>query len=428
LVILALVPTMAFSSIRFQIVILRSYRRVRMPNSRITHSFGEGIHGAKTTKTLVREAANQSEFRELNQEMYHHSVKAAVRSALFMPMILALSALGTGIVVWIGGSQVLNQALGMGTLVAFIGYAMQLFEPISNVAHHFAEMQNAQAAGERVYSLLSLVPEIQSQVPMDQEWRSQRMQGQISITNLTFAYKEGKPVFQDFNLEIARGESLALAGETGTGKTTLVNLICRFYEPQSGEIRIDGQDYRCIPQEWIHSQLGYVQQTPHLFQGSILENIRYGRLDASDQEVYDAAKLVHADDFIATLPEAYNYQVGESGNLLSTGQKQLISFARVVLANPALLILDEATASIDTETELLLQKAIQTILKGRTSIIIAHRLSTIRNSDCILLLHKGKIVERGSHKALMNKKAAYYKLYMNQFRNEKTEETLAKEA
>jgi len=428
LIIMALIPIMVFVAIKFQILILRSYRQVRKLNSQITNSFGECIHGAKTTKTLVREEANMDEFCQLSKQMYKNSVQAAIRSALFMPIILAISALGTGMIVWIGGSMVLARIIGYGTLMAFIGYAMQIFEPISNVAHHFAEMQNAQAAGERVFSLLKLKPEIISEVELSDEWKSRKMMASIKLDDVSFAYKEGKNIFSSFNLEISSGECLALVGETGTGKTTLVNLICRFYQPSSGRILIDGFDYTEIPLKWIHSQLGYVQQVPHLFQGSIKENIRYGKLDASDEEVYRAAETVNADDFILNLPGKYDYQVGESGNLLSTGQKQLISFARVVLANPTLLILDEATASIDTETEKVLQDAIRLVLKGRTSIIIAHRLSTIREADRILLMHKGLIVEQGSHHELMKKRARYYDLYMNQFMQEITDQELAKDA
>jgi ATP-binding cassette subfamily B protein len=248
------------------------------------------------------------------------------------------------------------------------------------------------------------------------------------IEKIDFAYKAGKSVFQDFSLHIKEGETIALVGETGTGKTTLVNLVCRFYEPQRGKIKIDGIELNQMPQEWIHSQLGYVQQTPHLFQGTVRENIRYGKLETSDEEVEEAAKLVLAHDFIVKLPEGYDYKVGESGSLLSTGQRQLISFARVVLADPALLILDEATASIDTETEQLVQKAMHAVLEGRTSIIVAHRLSTIRSVDRIVLLHKGRIIEMGSHKELMKLKGKYFELYMNQFLTEEGEKILSQEA
>ncbi len=428
LIFVVLLPLIAYVSIRFQKKLLVAYRMVRKLNSRLTHSFGEGIHGAKTTKTLVREEANLGEFTELNREMYSSSVKAAVASALFMPIILMVSSLGVGLVLWLGGVATLNQSISYGALVAFISYTMQLFEPISNVARLFAEMQNGQAAAERVFSLLELQPEIINNVPWDETWSNRAMAGDIALEDISFAYKDGQPVFSNFNLHIRPGESIALVGETGTGKTTLVNLICRFYEPQSGSIKIDGIDYQDIPLKWIHSQLGYVQQVPHLFQGTIMENIRYGRLEATDDEVIEAAKLVNADSFISELPGAYLYQVGESGNLLSTGQKQLIAFARVVLANPRFLILDEATASIDTETEGLVQIAMNKALQGRTGIVVAHRLSTIRNVDRILMMYKGKVIESGSHSELMHHKGRYYKLYMNQFMQETADAELAKEA
>ncbi|MDZ4183163.1 MAG: ABC transporter ATP-binding protein, partial [Candidatus Cloacimonadaceae bacterium] len=327
-----------------------------------------------------------------------------------------------------GGNSVLAGAIGFGTLVAFISYTMQLFEPISNVARLFAEMQNAQAAAERVFSLLELQPEIVSSIPFTPEWEQKSMQGRICLDDLSFAYKEGKPVFEHFDLEIEPGESIALVGETGTGKTTLVNLICRFYEPTGGRILIDGIDYKELPLMWIHKNLGYVQQVPHLFQGSVLENIRYGRLDATDEEVMEAARVVRADEFIQDLPERYQYKVGESGNLLSTGQKQLIAFARVVLADPALLILDEATASIDTETEQLVQEAMHKVLSGRTGIIVAHRLSTIRQVDRILLMHRGKVIESGNHHDLMHLRGRYHQLYMNQFMQEVADSEFLKEA
>ncbi|PKN73822.1 MAG: ABC transporter ATP-binding protein [Candidatus Cloacimonetes bacterium HGW-Cloacimonetes-3] len=428
LIFLFLLPFIGYFSIKFQKKLLVAYRMVRKLNSRITHSFGEGIHGAKTTKTLVREEANLNEFTGLNREMYSSSVKAAVASALFMPLILMVSSLGVGLVLWLGGVATINQSITYGALVAFISYTMQLFEPISNVARLFAEMQNGQAAAERVFSLLELEPEIVSSVPWDESWSKRTMQGDIQLQNISFAYKEGQAVFTDFDLHIRSGESVALVGETGTGKTTLVNLICRFYEPQTGSIKIDGYDLREIPLKWIHSQLGYVQQVPHLFQGSILENIRYGKLDASDAEVIRAAQLMNADSFIRELPGDYSYQVGESGNLLSTGQKQLLAFARVVLANPRLLILDEATASIDTETESLVQIAMNKVLQDRTGIVVAHRLSTIRNVDRILMMYKGRIIESGSHTELMHLKGRYYKLYMNQFMQETADAELAREA
>ncbi len=422
---LSLFPLLLFISSKFQISILKNYRQVRRFNSQITSSFGEGIHGAKTTKTLVREEANLEEFQELNRSMLRYSVKAAVKSALFMPIVLVISTIATGMVLWFGGRQVLAEVIGYGTFVAFISYTLQFFEPVSHLATIFAEMQNAQAAAERVFSLLELKPQIRDTVPYTGEWQDRKMRGEIEVEKIDFAYKVGKPVFRDFSLHIKAGETIALVGETGTGKTTLVNLICRFYEPQAGNIKIDGIELNKMPQEWIHSQLGYVQQVPHLFQGTIRENIRYGNLEATNEKVEEASRLVSAHEFIVNLPGGYDYRVGESGSLLSTGQRQLISFARVVLADPALLILDEATASIDTETEQLVQKAMHSLLEGRTSIIVAHRLSTIRSANRIILMHKGMIVEMGHHKELMKKRGRYFELYMNQFLTEEGDKILA---
>ncbi len=422
---LAVIPILLYISSKFQITLLRDYRLVRRFNSQLTNSYRENMHGAKTTKTLLREEKNMSEFDDLNGSMFHYSVRAAVKSALFMPMIMVISSLSTGIIIWLGGNSVIAEVIGYGTLVAFISYSVQFFDPIAHIAQKYAEMQNAQAAAERIFSLLDLKPQIVNSVPYSAEWVEKRLEGKIEIERIHFAYQNGKPVFEDFSLQIKAGESIALVGETGTGKTTLVNLICRFYELQKGEILIDGYDYQKVPMEWIHKHLGFVQQTPHLFQGSIRENIRYGRLDATDEEVETAARIVSADEFIISLSGTYDYQVGESGNLLSTGQKQLISFARVVLANPAILILDEATSSIDTETEQLIQKAIHKIMEGRTTIIIAHRLSTIRSVDRIILMHNGKILETGSHKSLMHQKANYYRLYTNQFLQEEGDKILS---
>lgn len=423
--VITVVPLLVFASSKFHVTILKNYRKVRRLNSMITNGFSECIHGAKTTKTLVREEANLEEFQVMNTDMYRYSVKAAVTSALFMPTVLVISAIGTGLVIWAGGNSVLLKTIGYGTFVAFISYTLQFFDPISHVARIFAELQNAQAAAERVFSLLHSEPDIKDDIEFDDYWLNRKMQASIDIDNITFSYKEGKPVFKDFSLSIQPGESIALVGETGTGKTTFVNLICRFYEPQSGVIKLDGTNYKEVPLKWIHSNLGYVQQVPHLFQGTIMENIRYGKLSATDEDVIEAAKLVNAHSFIDNLPDKYLYHVGEGGNLLSTGQKQLISFARVVLANPALLILDEATASIDTETEVLVQEAIHIVLKGRTSIVVAHRLSTIRQVDRILMMHKGKIIEQGNHANLIRAKGQYYDLYMNQFVMEESEKILA---
>ncbi len=427
LLVISMIPLLVWVSSKFQISILKSYREVRKTNSQITGSFNEGIMGAKTTKTLVREDENLHEFKSLTSTMYHSSVRAAVLSSLYFPIVLLIGTLGGALVLWVGGYQVGAQIITYGTLVAFMAYASQFFEPISNMARIFAEMQNAQAAAERIFSMMETEPDIMDgdDIITDESILSKPMKGEIEFKNVSFQYKEGEKVLENFNLHLKPGQKIALVGETGSGKSTIVNLICRFYQPTEGQILIDGIDYTKLPLHWLQSKLGYVLQNPHLFSGSIRDNIRYGRLDATDVEIEHVCRLVNAHEFIIEFEKGYEHEVGEGGNLLSTGQKQLISFARALLANPALFILDEATSSVDTETEVLIQKAIDKVLEGRTSFIIAHRLSTIRSADRILVIQDGKIIEDGSHQTLIHQRGHYYRLYTNQFLEEKELEILA---
>jgi ATP-binding cassette subfamily B protein len=326
------------------------------------------------------------------------------------------------------------EVLSYGTLVAFISYTIQFFGPVFEVARVIAEFQNGQAAAERIMSLVEMDPKIKDSKesvekygdmmrPRRDSWPE--MKGDISFKNVSFRYSGGEKVLENFNLDIKAGEKVALIGETGSGKSTIVNLACRFYEPDEGEILIDGVEYRKRPQLWLHSNLGYVLQTPHLFSGSVRENIAYGRLDATEEEIRSAAKLVNAHDFIEKLENGYDTEVGEGGAKLSTGQKQLVSFARAILANPRLFVLDEATSSVDTETEKKIQDAIHTVLEGRTSFIIAHRLSTIRNADRILVIDKGKVIEEGNHSELLKLKGRYHRLYTNQFMDEQGAKVLS---
>lgn len=427
LITLIVVPFLAVASVYFQKKILHSYRIVRRTNSRITGAFNEGIMGAMTTKTLVREEENLKEFKDLTQEMYSSSVKAAVFSSIYFPVVITLGSIGTALALWFGGKAVLAQAIGFGTLSAFITYANQFFGPIRELARIIAEFQNAQASAERVMAMINTEPDIKDTPeviekygtefePKRENW--EEIKGDISFKNVHFYYKEGEEVLEDFNLEVKRGESIALVGETGSGKSTIVNLLCRFYEPVKGQILIDGVDYRERSQLWLQSNIGYVLQAPHLFSGTVKENIRYGRLDATDEEIIEAAKMVNAHDFIMRMEHGYDSEVGEGGNRLSTGEKQLISFARAIIADPKILVLDEATSSIDTETEQIIQDAIGKLLKGRTSFIIAHRLSTIRSADRILVIKDGRMVEQGNHRELMRQRGYYYRLYTNQFRQE----------
>jgi len=427
LIAMSVVPPLAVISVIFQRKILKAYRYVRRVNSRITGAFNEGIMGAKTSKTIVREEENLREFKELTNEMYVSSVKAAIYSATYMPIVLLLSSIGTSLIIWFGGGGVIRGVLTYGTLVAFSSYTVRFFEPIRDLARIFAELQYAQASGERIMSLIDTEPDVKDSPeiagiygdffnPRPENWPP--IKGNVVFENVTFAYKGGEKVLENFNLKVNQGERIALVGETGSGKSTIVNLMCRFYEPTEGRILIDGKDYRERSQIWLHSNLGYVLQSPHLFSGTIKDNIRYGKLDATDEEIIRAAKLVNAHDFIMKLEKGYDTDVGEGGNKLSTGQKQLISFARAVISNPAIFVLDEATSSIDTETEHAIQNAINAVLAGRTSFIIAHRLSTIKNADRILVLHNGKVVEEGTHTQLLKKKGRYYRLYTNQFKDE----------
>ncbi|MBS4537437.1 ABC transporter ATP-binding protein [Clostridium sp. D2Q-11] len=428
LITLTVVPILAMLSIYFQKKILKAYRDVRKINSQITGSFSEGISGAKTTKTLVREEENLNEFKDLTGNMRLVSIRAAIFSALFLPIVLTLGSIGTGLALWFGGKGVLTDTISYGTLVAFLSYTALFFEPVRELARVFAELQAAQASAERVLSLVEMEPTIKDREDViekygdilhakDENWED--IKGDIEYRNVTFKYESGEKVLDNFNLNIRAGETIALVGETGSGKSTIVNLACRFYEPSEGEVLIDGIDYRERSLPWLHSNIGYVLQSPHLFSGTIIENIRYGSKNATEMDVIRAAKLVNAHEFITKLEKGYDTQVGEGGGKLSTGQKQLISFARAIVSNPKIFVLDEATSSIDTETEKKIQDAIQKVLKGRTSFIIAHRLSTIVNSDRILVVKKGKIVEEGTHKQLIQNRGYYYNLYTNQFKEEK---------
>ena len=427
LITLSVIPILIVLSLFFQKKILKAYRNVRKINSKITGSFNEGIMGARTTKTLVREEKNLDEFDQLTGRMKRSSVRAAIFSALFLPIVLTLSSIGTGLALWAGGSGVVAGTITYGTLVAFLSYTVRFFEPVREMARVFAELQSAQASAERVLSMINTEPEIQDVEeiikiygdqfkPRQENWPE--IDGEIIFDDVSFSYKEGERVLENFDLQIDPGETVALVGETGSGKSTIVNLACRFYEPTGGNIMIDGVDYRERSQLWLQSNIGYVLQSPHLFSGTIKENIEYGKLGASEMEIINAAKLVNAHQFITKQPDGYDTEVGESGDTLSTGEKQLISFARAVLADPRIFVLDEATSSIDTEMEQIIQQAIDQLLEGRTNIIIAHRLSTIRSADRIICLRDGKIIEMGTHRQLLAQKGYYYSLYTTQFRQE----------
>lgn len=434
LLVMAIVPLLVFVCVYFGNKMLKAQRAIRRHNSNITGAYNECIMGAMTTKTLVREERNYSEFIEETGKMKKATMRYATAQFLFMPLVTILGSVGTALVLYKGGFDVIGGVITYGTLSVFISSMSLFFESIQMVAESFAELQGTQASVERVLQLIDSPIDITDSTEVEAIYGDSfnpkyaafpEIHGDIEFRNVSFAYKGGEKVLENFNLKVEQGKNIALVGETGAGKSTIVNLICRFYEPTSGQILIDGTDYRERSQAWLQSSLGYVLQQPHLFSGTIRDNIVFGRKDASDEDVIEAAKLVHAHEFITELKDGYNTEVGEGGTLLSTGQKQLISFARVILANPKIFILDEATSSIDTETEQLIQSAITQVLHGRTSFIVAHRLSTIRNADRILVIRDGKITEDGTHDELMALGGYYHDLYTNQFKEEASSAALS---
>ena len=415
LIVLAIIPILLLVAVQFKKRILVQYRTVRKMNSKITGAYNENITGVRVVKALGREDANLTEFAALSDQRYRSGYRAAWLSALFLPAVQIISAFAVGAVVVIGGLQAEYGAMTIGGIMAFITYITFMMWPIQDLARVYSEMQQAIASAERVYSLIDSVPEVQDRTnALDPG----TLAAEIEFDHVDFYYDPNKPVLRDFSLKVRKGETIAVVGPTGAGKSTVINLLCRFYEPRRGVIRIGGRDYTELSLQGIQSRLGIVLQTPHLFSGTVTENIRYGRLDASDDEVEEAAKLAGAHEFVATLDKTYATQVGEGGVLLSVGQKQLISLARAILAQPDIFIMDEATSSVDTLTEALIQRGMEQIMAGRTTFVIAHRLSTIRRADRIIVLDGGRIAEMGSHAELIRRRGQYYRLYTRQFRHE----------
>ncbi|MBC7234061.1 MAG: ABC transporter ATP-binding protein [Chloroflexi bacterium] len=415
LIVLLMLPILLVVASQFQKRILSEYRRVRRLNSRITAAYNENIIGVRVVKALCREEENLREFSELSGAMYRSSYRAAWLSALFLPTVQIISALGAASVIGYGGWQTQWGTITIGGIQAFLSYIGFMMWPIQDLARVYAELQHAVASGERIFSLLDTPPTVADKpgaVEVD------NIRGDISFEHVYFDYDPETPVLEDFNLYVKQGEAIALVGPTGGGKTTIVNLLCRFYEPCQGVIRIAGRDYTTLTLHSIQSRIGVVLQTPHLFSGTIRENIRYGRLGATDAEVEEAARIAGAHDFIVKLAHGYDTEVGEGGQLLSVGQKQLISLARAVLAQPDIFVMDEATSSVDTLTEAYIQRGMEALMKGRTSFIIAHRLSTVKRADRILFIDHGRIVEAGSHAALLRARGRYYQLYVQQFQRE----------
>lgn len=436
--VLTIVPLTALAAAFFQKKLVLLNRRIREINSQITGNFNEGITGARTTKTLVIEEKMEQDFDETTAEMKRTSVHAMHYRALFSSMISFSSSIALAVVLWRGGIITLQGVIEIGTLSVFMSYALGLMEPVQWIVRAVSDLITVQVNVERFTRLMETesdvrdTPEVVARYgdsfePLRKNWEP--LHGDITFEDVSFKYPDGDEyVLEHFDLHVPQGTNVAIVGETGAGKSTLVNLVCRFFEPTSGRILIDGKDARERSQLWLHSNIGYVLQTPHLFSGTVLENLRYGNPDATMEQIEAAVKSVSADAVIARMDKGYDSDVGEGGDLLSTGEKQLLSFARAILADPCIFVLDEATSSIDTVTEKLIQDAIEHLMKGRTSFVIAHRLSTIRQADVILVVHDGKIVEQGTHSELIAKKGAYYNLYTRQFQEEAVEDAFERKA
>ena len=437
LCVLVIVPIVAISSMYFQKKLVFFHRQVREKNSRITGAFNEGITGATTTKTLVVEDKMEKEFDELTADMKKVSVRAMHFRAIFISTTTLAASLALALVLWRGGIVTREGVMLIGTLTVFMNYAQGMMEPIQWLVQALSSLVNVQVNVERFTTLMETKSDVQDTPevvekygdtfsPKKENW--EELHGDIEFKDVTFRYPDGdENILEHFNLKVPQGTNVAIVGETGAGKSTLVNLVCRFYEPTEGQVLIDGRDARERSQLWLHSNIGYVLQTPHLFSGTVLENLRYGRENATMGEIEAAVRAVSAEGIIERLPDGYQSDVGEGGNSLSTGEKQLLSFARALLADPRIFVLDEATSSVDTVTERLIQDAIEKVMDGRTSFVIAHRLSTIRRADVILVVNAGKIVERGSHAELMAKKGVYYGLYTRQYREEQIQASMENE-
>ena len=430
--VLSVVPLLVILYAIFQRKLIKVNREVREINSKITGNFNEGITGAKTIKSLAIEEKMEARFRDETQSMRAKSVQASKLRGFFAGTMNLASSVALAIVLWKGGYIAVEQ---IGTFSVFMSYAQGMMEPLRWLVDIVSDLITTQVNIERFTNLLAVKSDVidtpqvvekygDSLNPKKENW--EELKGDIEFQNVTFQYPDGdEKVLENFSLKIPFGTHLAIVGETGAGKSTLVNLVCRFYEPTEGVLLIDGKDARERSQLWLHDAIGYVLQTPHLFSGTVRENLLMGNPDATEEQIWAAIQAVSAEDVIAHLENGLDTDVGEGGDLLSTGEKQLISFARAVLADPRILILDEATASVDTMTEAKIQEAMEGVTAGRTSIMIAHRLSTVRNADMILVVKDGKIVEQGTHTELLKKKGYYFELYTRQYEDEVTAKIFA---
>ena len=425
LIILMLVPVVVILVAIFQKKLLAINRKIREINSKITGNFNEGITGASSIKTLVVEDKIQEDFEKDTDKMRRTAVKSVRYSAFFTAIVTLVSSMALAIVLWYGGNLSVEGLMTIGTISVFASYALGIMEPIQNIVVTFSEIIAIQVNIERFTRLMETESDVSDRPdviekygdtfnPKKENW--EELKGDVEFKDITFCYPDGEEnVLENFNLKVPQGTSVAIVGETGAGKSTLVNLVCRFYKPTKGQILIDGHDAADRSIGWLHNSIGYVLQTPHLFSGSVRENLKYGKEDATDEEIWKALDLVAAGDVVRRMEKGLDSDVGEGGNLLSTGEKQLLSFARAILSDPRILILDEATASIDTVTEKKIQNAIKVMTKGRTTFAIAHRLSTITDSDVILVVDDGRIVESGTHEDLMIAGGRYYELFTRQF-------------
>lgn len=410
LMLFLILPAIYIVTVIFQKNILKFQRKVRDYNSKIIRSYTESLSYIKTIKALGIEDKKKKEFKAYNEKYRKYNLLSILISAIFVPTVMFVASIGVGFAFNFSSISVMRNVMTYGAFLSFLTYSFQIFEPFKMLAQIFTDLKSAQASAERVFQILYEEDEI-----LEEEESDLDFEGNIKFENVSFHYfDDDKLILKDFNFEIKNGESVAFIGSTGSGKSTIVNLICKFYNPTSGGIYLDGINYRNIDKTCLYNNLGYVLQQPQLFSISIKENIKFGNENATDEEILKVCNLLGIDEFISKLPNGIDTVIGETGYNISGGQKQLISFARALIKNPKLLVLDEATSSIDTETEKIIQNKMKDILKGKTSIIVAHRLSTIKHCDKIVLIENGNILEQGTHSELLDKKGIYYKMYISE--------------